>query len=227
MTNDSLAAVIVASGSSRRMGFDKLAAELAGTPVLRRSVEAFLACDFVGAVVVVCPAERFAACGLREGGTPAVTRIDGGAERQESVARGVAAVPETFEFIAVHDGARPLVTGEIIAATFDAARQSGAATAARPVVETLKRGDSEHLTCGDVSRENLWIVETPQIFRADWLRQACRAVAEQNATVTDDVSSVELLGHPARLVPSPTPNPKITRPEDLFLAERLLSDIPD
>jgi len=207
------------------MGFDKLAAELGGAPVLRRSVEAFLECGFVGPVVVVCPAERFAACGLREGGSPEVVRVDGGAERQESVALGVAAVPEECGFIAVHDGARPLVTREIIAATFAAARETGAATAARPVVETLKRGDSERLTCGDVDRENLWIVETPQIFRADWLRRACRAVAERNASVTDDVSAVELLGHPARLVPSATPNPKITRPEDLFLAERFL-DIP-
>jgi 2-C-methyl-D-erythritol 4-phosphate cytidylyltransferase len=207
------------------MGFDKLSAELGGVPVLRRSVEAFLACDFVGAVVVVCPARRFAACGLREGGTPALTRVDGGAERQASVALGVAAVPEQFGFIAVHDGARPLVTGEIVGATFAEARASGAASAARPVVETLKRCGEDRFTCGDVDRENLWIVETPQIFRAELLRRACESVARRNAVVTDDVSAVELLGHPVRLVPSPTPNPKITRPEDLSLAGRLLDGV--
>jgi 2-C-methyl-D-erythritol 4-phosphate cytidylyltransferase len=215
-----LAAVIVASGSSRRMGFDKLAAPLAGVPVLRRSVETFLACDFVGPVIVVCPAGRFDSVGLNDLAAPSPIRIDGGPERQSSVALGVAAVPENIEFIAVHDGARPLVTREIIAETYARARESGAATAARPVNETLKRGDARNFTCGDVDRENLWLVETPQIFRADLLRQACRVVAEQNATVTDDVSAVELLGVPARLVPSPTPNPKITRPEDLPLAEK-------
>jgi 2-C-methyl-D-erythritol 4-phosphate cytidylyltransferase len=216
------AAVIVASGDSRRMGFDKLTAPLAGVPVLHRTVAAFRACDFVEYLVVVTPAERFADAGLTEGGRPPLVRVDGGPNRQASVAQGVAAVPTDTLYIAVHDGARPLVTTEIISECFAKAREYGAACAARPVNETLKRADAQGFTRLSVERDNLWITETPQIFRARVLRRACEEAAERHAAVTDEVSAVELLGISSYLVQSRTPNPKITHPWDLEFAAQLV-----
>ncbi|MCQ2365294.1 MAG: 2-C-methyl-D-erythritol 4-phosphate cytidylyltransferase [Akkermansia sp.] len=213
------AAVIVAAGSSRRAGFDKLAAPLAGVPVLRRSVEAFVAAG-AAAVVVVCPESRWMETGLAEENFPIpVTRTDGGAERQDSVYAGLRALPDGMDFVAVHDGARPLVTPEGIRACLEAAAQTGAAACAHPVVDTLKRADAAGLSLSEpVSREHLWGMETPQIFHIALLREAYDTVRAQGLTVTDEVSAVETLGVPTRLV-QVGPNLKITLPGDLELAE--------
>lgn len=213
------AAVIVAAGSSRRAGFDKLAAPLAGVPVLRRSVEAFVAAG-AAAVIVVCPESRWVETGLAEAGYPIpVTRTDGGAERQDSVFAGLRALPDGLDFVAVHDGARPLVTPEGIRACLEAAAQTGAAACAHPVVDTLKRADAAGLSLAEhVSREHLWGMETPQIFHLALLREAYDTVRAQGLTVTDEVSAVEALGVPTRLV-QVGPNLKITLPGDLELAE--------
>lgn len=213
------AAVIVAAGSSRRAGFDKLAAPLAGVPVLRRSVEAFVAAG-AAAVIVVCPESRWVETGLAEANfSIPVIRTDGGAERQDSVYAGLRALPEGMEFVAVHDGARPLVTPEGIRACLEAAVQTGAAACAHPVVDTLKRADAEGLSLAEpVSREHLWGMETPQVFHLALLREAYDTVREQGLTVTDEVSAVETLGVPTRLV-QVGPNLKITLPGDLELAE--------
>lgn len=217
-----LAAVIVAAGESLRMGFDKLTAPLAGVPVLRRTVDAFRACPDVGWVIVVTPQERFDACGLATGGRPPLARVDGGPDRQSSVALGVAAVPDEAVFIAVHDGARPLVTPAIIHDCLAKAREFGAACAARPVTETLNRADARGFSRQTVDRAHLWITETPQVFRARILRRACHKVAADHATVTDEVSAVELLGVATFLVQSRSPNPKITHPWDLQTAAQLV-----
>lgn len=217
------AAVIVAAGSSRRAGFDKLAAPLAGVPVLRRSVEAFVAAG-AAAVVVVCPESRWQETGLAGAAFPIpVTRTDGGAERQDSVYAGLRALPDGMDFVAVHDGARPLVTPEGILACLDAAAQTGAAACAHPVVDTLKRADAAGLTLSEpVSREHLWGMETPQVFHLALLREAYDTVRAQGLTVTDEVSAVEALGVPTRLV-QVGPNLKITLPGDLELAELIWS----
>lgn len=217
-----ISSIIVASGESRRMGFDKLTADLGGVPVLRRTIDAFRNCDLVGQIIVVCPPDRFDACDLDlDDGTP-VIRVDGGASRQLSVANGLAAVHEDALFVAVHDGARPMVTTEIITNCYHRAREFGAACAARRVTETLKRSDPDGFTRSSVDRRDLWITETPQMFRTRILRRAFDMVAEQNATVTDEVSAVELLGISSFLVQSLRPNPKITHPWDLELATSLL-----
>lgn len=212
-------AVIVAAGSSRRAGFDKLAAPLAGVPVLRRSVDAFVSAG-AAAVVVVCPQSRWEETGLAaEAFSIPVTRVDGGAERQDSVAAGLAALPAGTRMVAVHDGARPLITPEGIAACLRAAEETGAATCAHPVVDTLKRADAEGRALPEkVSRENLWGMETPQIFRLSLLQQAYEHVKIHGLVVTDEVSAVESLGVATRLVQGGT-NLKITLPGDLELAE--------
>lgn len=212
-------AVIVAAGSSRRAGFDKLVAGLAGAPVLRRSVDAFLAagCE---AIVVVCPESRWKETGLAGASFPIpVLRVEGGAERQDSVEAGLAALPEGTQYVAVHDGARPLITPEGIRACYAAARQHGAAACAHPVVDTLKRVDDKGATLPEkVDRERLWGMETPQIFDIGLLRQAYSRVAGQGWAVTDEVSAMEAIGQATHLV-QVGPNLKITHPGDLELAE--------
>jgi 2-C-methyl-D-erythritol 4-phosphate cytidylyltransferase len=217
----SCCAILVAAGSSRRMGFDKLAAPLAGKPVLRRTLEAFLASDVIDHVVVVAPQDRFEALLAGEHSKP-VTRVDGGQDRQDSVRNGLAAVPVDCDLVAVHDGARPLVSSSDIARCVEAARATGAAALARPVTETLKRSDAEGFARESVDRELLWFMETPQIFRTSLLREACAAVMDRKLVTTDEVSALEAIGMPTRLIASVAPNPKITHPSDLILAEALL-----
>lgn len=212
-------AVIVAAGSSRRAGFDKLAAHLDGVPVLRRSVDAFVAAG-CAAVVVVCPESRWHEVGLDAASFPIpVLRVDGGAERQNSVEAGLNALPAGTSYVAVHDGARPLITPQGIRDCLAAAQQTGAAACAHPIVDTLKRADAQACSLPEkVSRDNLWGMETPQIFDLSMLRRAYACVAEQQLVVTDEVSAVEALGVPTRLV-QVGPNLKITLPGDLELAE--------
>lgn len=212
-------AVIVAAGSSRRAGFDKLAAPLAGVPVLRRSVDAFVAAG-AAAVVVVCPLSRWEETGLAAADFAVpVSRVDGGAERQDSVAAGLAALPAGTRMVAVHDGARPLITPGGIAACLAAAEQTGAATCAHPVVDTLKRADAQGRSLPEkVSRDGLWGMETPQIFRLELLLRAYEYVKAHGLVVTDEVSAVEALGVSTQLVQGGA-NMKITLPGDLELAE--------
>lgn len=212
-------AVIVAAGSSRRAGFDKLAAPLAGVPVLRRSVDAFVAAG-AATVVVVCPESRWVETGLSAGefAVP-VLRVDGGAERQDSVEAGLAALPAGTRMVAVHDGARPLITPAGIRACLAAAEKTGAAACAHPVVDTLKRADAQGCSLPEkVDRAGLWGMETPQIFRLDLLQRAYELVRTRNLVVTDEVSALEALGVATQLVPGDA-NLKITLPGDLELAE--------
>lgn len=215
------AAIIVASGNSRRMGFDKLAARLDGIPVLRRTVGIFMEAKGIDHVVVVCPQERFEALLFGDFPKP-LSRIDGGKERQNSVEAGLAALGETDLMVAIHDGARPLVTPKSIELCIEAARKYGAAALAREVTETIKKADSQGFTRQGIDRSMLWYTETPQVFRTSVLRRAYANVTEQRLIVTDEVSAVETLGISTKLIPSPNPNLKITLPSDIELAHALL-----
>jgi 2-C-methyl-D-erythritol 4-phosphate cytidylyltransferase len=230
--NRTCAAMIVAAGASRRMGFDKLAAELAGVSVLRRTVEAFLAAESISEVVLVCGESRMADLGFesQEGNvavvfhpqcpTKPIRRVDGGAERQDSVAAGLAMI--SSDFVAVHDGARPLIQLEEIHRCVAAALEHRAAALARRVTETLKRSDPEDFTTEAVSRERLWFMETPQVFEVALLQKAYAAVTGCGLTVTDEVSALEAIGVHVKLVESRHPNIKITTAADLALAEAIL-----
>lgn len=217
-------AIIVAAGSSRRAGFDKLVAPLGEEPVLLHSIRAFVAAG-CAAVVVVCPETRWQCVGLDKTtfGIP-VVRVDGGAERQDSVNAGLQALPADTRWVAVHDGARPLITPDGIRACLAAAQETGAAACAHPVVDTLKRADHRGFSLPErVSRDGLWGMETPQIFDISLLQRAYRCVAEQQLCVTDEVSAVEAVGVQTRLVQVGA-NIKITHPGDLALAALLLQE---
>lgn len=216
------AAIIVASGKSRRMGFDKLAARINGKPVLAHTVRAFMAAEGISRVIVVCPEERFRLLDGEVFSKP-IDRVDGGEHRQDSVANGMAALGPEDLIIAVHDGARPLVRPESIAACIAAARQFGAASLAREVTDTIKKADTEGFARYSVDRTGLWAMETPQVFRASVLRRAYAAVAERQLTVTDEASAVESMGISTKLITSPFPNLKITVPADIHLASALMS----
>ncbi|MGJ8697351.1 MAG: 2-C-methyl-D-erythritol 4-phosphate cytidylyltransferase [Verrucomicrobiaceae bacterium] len=208
----SLAAIIVASGSSRRMGFDKLAAQLNGKPVLWHSVRAFSSLDEICQVIVVTTPERFA--WLTDLGDK-LTRVDGGDERPDSVASGLAALRKDITHVAIHDGARPLVSPEAIRETLSTAKESGAAALARRVTETLKKATPQGITTESVSRDDLWIMETPQVFSVELIREAYVNVKTGDARITDEVSALQLLGHGTTLVENRSPNPKITVEADL------------
>jgi 2-C-methyl-D-erythritol 4-phosphate cytidylyltransferase len=202
------------------MGFDKLASPLARIPVLRRTLAAFLAADSIAEIVVVCPEERWELLG--GGFSKPVKRVDGGADRQDSVMAGLAALSAQTGLVAVHDGARPLVAPADIDRCVAAALEFRAAALARRVTETLKRSDAADFSAGAVSRENLWFMETPQVFDVPLLLEAYEAVAAQGLAVTDEVSAMEAIGVPVKFIESIQPNLKITTPADLALAEALL-----
>ena len=213
-------AILVAAGMSQRMGFDKLAAELAGMPVLRRTLEAFLAAESIAEVVVVCPPERWELLGGNF--AKPVRRVDGGESRQDSVVAGLAALSLESRFVAVHDGARPLISPEDIDRCVAAAAENRAAALARRVTETLKRSDALDFSTEGVSREQLWFMETPQVFEIPMLVDAYAEVAALGLRVTDEVSVMEAAGVRVKFVESTRPNLKITTPADLALAEALL-----
>ena len=220
-----LTAVIVAGGSSQRMGFDKLLAPLGGRPVVAHSIAAFAQTESVTGIVLVGRAERLSDYeGIVQAGKFAKVSavIPGGARRQDSVRRGLEQLDAATEFVAVHDAARPLVRPELIERIFQLARTHGGAASATPVIETLKRIDGDHLVIGGVERANLFAVQTPQIFRRDLLEEAYRAIFAAGAEVTDEISAVEKIGARVVLLPNEEPNFKITFPADLALAEFIL-----
>jgi 2-C-methyl-D-erythritol 4-phosphate cytidylyltransferase len=213
-------AILVAAGSSRRMGFDKLAAAIDGMPVLARTMAAFMECGEISEIILVTPQERMALLDETTFTKP-VRRIDGGEERHLSVAAGLAAVPPGTELVAIHDAARPFVSQADILAVIAAAREHGAASLARRVTETLKRADDSDFTAGAVPREHLWFIETPQVFRTELIRTAYEHVLENRLPVTDETSALEAIRLKTKLIASTSPNPKITTPADLVSAKFL------
>ena len=226
-----LTAIIVAAGTSQRMGFDKLFADLAGRPVVAWSVSVFQACDLVDGIVLVTRPEKeapFRELAQRWQWTKLRAILPGGTQRHLSVWNGLqtvaAAAPEAREhFVAVHDGARPLVTPDMILRCLELARQAGAACCAAPVSDTLKRADVHGRICGGVDRANLWAMQTPQTFDLPLLLRAYRAVLDAGEVVTDETSAMERIGQPVALLNSGEFNLKITYPQDLALAWHLLA----
>jgi 2-C-methyl-D-erythritol 4-phosphate cytidylyltransferase len=221
-----LTAIIVAAGSSRRMGFDKLFALLGGKPVLAHSLSAFERADCVDEIILVGRAERLAE--LKEFVRCAESRkvrhvVAGGQHRQDSVRAGLNLLASGVRYVAVHDAARPFITAEQIERVFELARQHGAAALAEPITDTLKRADKNRFVSGGVDRERLYAMQTPQIFSRELLVDAYDAVAANKLSITDEVSAVEHLGAKVLLVPNDQFNLKITLPRDLLLAESFLS----
>ena len=216
-------AVIVAAGSASRMGgIDKIRADLAGEPVIHRTARAFQECDAIKEIVIVTRQDLMEEIAALCADLPKVQAVvAGGSSRQESVENGLNALSKKVKLAAIQDGARPLVTGELIDRTVRAAHSYGAAAPAIPVKDTIKvvQGGIVKET---PDRSSLRAVQTPQVFDADLLRGALKKAKEDKAEVTDDCSAVERLGMSVKLVEGDEENIKITTPIDLKIAQLLL-----
>jgi len=222
-----LSAIIVAGGSSQRMGFDKLFALIAGEPVIAHAIRAFERATSLLEIVVVareqCHDEiRKIVSGAGFKKIRAI--IPGGERRQDSVLAGLGRIDRDAKYVAVHDAARPLVTPEQIERAFEQCRVHGAAALAQPVNDTLKRTDADLMVVGSVDRHQLCAMQTPQIFERKLIDGAYRAVYAEKILVTDEVSAVERLGHKIALVLNDDFNFKITYPRDLLVADFILQD---
>lgn len=220
-------AVIVAAGSASRMGgIDKVMAPLGGVPMIVKTVGAFQHCDAIEEIVIVTrqdliePIQEL--CREMDKVRAVVT---GGASRQESVWLGLNAFSGKIQLAAVHDGARPLISWELIDRTVRAANSYGAAAPAIPVKDTIKV-ERSGLVESTPDRSRLRAVQTPQVFDFDLLRGALQKAREDGAEVTDDCSAVERLGMKIRLVEGEERNLKVTTPLDLKIAELLLEEKP-
>jgi len=221
MVTDKAGAIIAAAGSSERMGeVDKLFAPLAGKPVLARVIDAFQQCQSIDQIVLVVNQQNLELCRqlVTEQGWTKVTEVcTGGERRQDSVAAGLKQL-DHCDWVVIHDGARPFVTVELIKQGLAAARKTGAAVAAVPVTDTIKLAMDDMIVQGTPPRQNLWAVQTPQVFRFDIITKAYQ---QMNENVTDSATLVERLGYKIKLYMGNYDNIKITTPDDLVIAELL------
>lgn len=229
------AVIIPAAGQSRRFGKSgakglaskkKTFTELKGRAVWLRSVDCFANRDDVKQIVLVVSAEDMQEFKERYRADLAfldIELVEGGKERADSVANGVAAVREEIDYIAVHDAARPLLADEWITNVFQAAEKSGAAILATPVTSTLKRAQETTIT-ETVCREHLWMAQTPQVAKAEWLRSAF--AKRDQSQPTDEAQLLEQAGYPVSIVECSAINQKITTMQDFKMAEALLGVVP-
>jgi 2-C-methyl-D-erythritol 4-phosphate cytidylyltransferase len=215
------AAILVAAGSSTRMGFDKLTAPLAGQPLLYWSLKAVQDCAEISMAILVCAPQRTKEFAALAKSFPKISRIvAGGAERSASVLNGLLALsPNPPDLIAVHDVARPLATPALFTQILAAAEKHRAASAAHPVADSLHRANTDGLLHETLSRQNLFAMETPQAAAFPELLAAIRA---HGAGATDEVGALIAAGiHPVPVLHG-APNFKITHPADLPVAEEIL-----
>jgi len=221
------AAVVVAAGRGERFGAaGKVMAPLLGRPLLAYVLETIEATDLVHSVVIVAgehtddDIERL----LNDRrGTKPYRVVLGGARRQDSVAAGVQSIEDNADVVVIHDGARPLATAALFDATIRVSYRIGAAIAAVPVADTLKRVGDDYRIIETVPREGVWIAQTPQAFRRDLLLAALATPIATEQTFTDEAALFEALGYAVEVVPGSARNIKVTRPDDLAIAEALLS----
>ena len=220
-------ALLVAAGRGTRMGpkVDKLFLEVAGRPVVAHTWQKFNDSPAIAEIILVVREgmqPHFAELARQYSLTKPYRLVVGGAERQDSVWNGLAALPAECEVVAIQDAARPCTSDALIAATLAAARETGAAVAAQPVTDTLKETLDGQTISRTVDRSRMWAVQTPQCFKAAIIRRAIQAARDQGLKLTDDTAACELIGQPVRLIPGTTPNPKVTVPGDLPFIATLL-----
>lgn len=218
-------AVIVAAGSASRMGgIDKVMAELEGEPMVVRAVRTFQNCDAVREIVVVTRPDLIVPImSLCSSFDKVKAVVAGGADRVASVNLGLNALSQKVKLAAIHDGARPLITWQVIDRAIRAANSYGAAAPAIPVKDTIKtvRGG---VVINTPERKQLYAVQTPQVFDFDLLRGALKKAVEDGAEITDDCSAVERMGMRVKIVEGDERNLKVTTPLDLAVARMLVED---
>ncbi len=219
-------AIILGGGSGRRMKSDlnKIFLPLRGIPAIVRAIAPFT--GFCAGAVVVAAADEVAdmqAILAKYGmGRFVKAVVPGGSERQYSVYNGLKALPEDAEYVLIHDGARALVTEQVIRRALESVEQHGSGVAAVPVVDTIKRATAEGLVQETPDRSTLYAIQTPQSFRMDVIMAAHERAREDGFLGTDDASLLEHAGIPVYLSEGDRENLKLTTPTDLELAEVIL-----
>ncbi len=218
-------AVIVAAGNASRMGgIDKVMAPLKGEPMIVHTVRTFDSCDAISEIVIVTREDLILPIqGLCRNFPKVKAVVVGGGSRQESVNLGLNALSEKVKLAAIQDGARPLITWQVIDRVVRAANTYGAAAPAIPVKDTIKVVEGRVIK-ETPDRSKLFAVQTPQFFDFDLLRGALKKAALDNAEVTDDCSAVERMGMVVKIVEGDEKNIKVTTPLDLKLAELFMED---
>ena len=219
-------AVIVAAGNASRMGgIDKVMAPLAGEPMIRRTVRAFQNSEIVREIVVVTRPDLMEEITQLCKDYPKVTAvIEGGRTRQDSVEAGLAEISDKVKVVAIHDGARPLITDAVIDRSVRAGSTYGAAIPTVPVKDTIKMVKGGLVT-DTPERSHLQAVQTPQVFDIDLLKAALKKTYDDEVAITDDSGAVEYIGMKVKVVAGDERNIKITTPLDLKIAEVLLEDM--
>jgi 2-C-methyl-D-erythritol 4-phosphate cytidylyltransferase len=225
------AVLLPAAGQSSRFRDKekKPFAVLDGRAVWLRAAELFVTRDDVCQTIIIVSKSDQEMFRRRYGPNLAFMSIqiaDGGNERFESVANALALVKPEADFVAVHDAVRPCVTEEMVNSVFAKAEKTGAALLAVPVADTIKRVDGQQQVRETVARQGLWLAQTPQVFRREWLTEAYGNRAKFGKEITDDAQLIEAAGHPVHVVEGSASNIKITTKSDLFLAEAILKSRP-
>ena len=222
--------MVAAAGGSTRMGQPKQHIQLGRYPVLIHTLLALQSADAVDEILLIARPEdidTFMAQAAEAGITKLRTAVAGGATRQQSVANGLAALPAETTLVGVHDGARPLIDPNTVAAVIEAAAECGGAAVAVPVKDTLKRTDADGIIIDTPDRANLWRVQTPQVFDRAALCAAMEAAMAEGKDYTDDCQLMEAAGHKVKLVTGLDTNLKLTTPEDIALAKALMKESKD
>ena len=222
-------ALIPAAGLGLRMGgaIRKQFRSVAGLPLLVHSLRVFQSSPIIDAVILAVPEADLRYCRTdiveRYGFTKVMHIVAGGKERQESVRHALASVDEAVRLVVIHDAVRPCLTEAMVRQVVEAAAADGAAIVALPMRDTVKQVADDHLIQRTIDRTPIWLAQTPQAFRRDWLEEAHRKAQAEGLAATDDAFLLEWMGHSVRVVEGSGENIKVTRPEDLVIAEAILA----
>lgn len=225
-----VSAIIVAAGKGIRMnsGTRKQYIAVAGRPILGHTLHKFDACDRIDIIYLLVPEADFDHCRKSVLSTinpnKPIRLVAGGAERQDSVYNGLLALEEKSGLVVIHDGVRPLIQPDLIASCIQGAMKTGACIAGIPAFDTIKQADDTGTIEKTLSREGLWLAQTPQVFRYDLIREAHDRALREDFHGTDDAILVERLGHFVTIINGSKTNIKITTEEDLVVAETLLEE---
>lgn len=221
-----VAAIVPSAGLSRRFGGrNKLFAPIGGVPLIVHTLRALQASPSIRWILPVVQKRdrrRLAELLSRHRISKALAPCLGGATRAESVARGVAALPQQARWVLVHDAARPCLRASLIASVVRAARRHGAVACGLPAAVTVKAADAQGQVRCTLDRETLWLIQTPQAFRRDWFAQAIARADHGLAGFPDDASLVEAAGFRVQLVPGDPLNVKVATQADLIFAKTIL-----
>jgi 2-C-methyl-D-erythritol 4-phosphate cytidylyltransferase len=222
-------AIVPAAGRGLRMGgsVPKQYLAIGGVPLVVHSLRVLEAAPSIDAIILAVPHADVAYCRSdiidAHGFAKVMTIVPGGEERQDSVRNALAAVDDRVEIVVVHDAVRPFLTLGMIEDVVKAAKAGGAAIIAVPMRDTVKQVGADRIIDRTIDRTSLWLAQTPQAFRRDWLQQAHDKARQEGIRATDDAHLLEWAGRPVSIIEGSGENIKVTRPEDMVIGEAILA----